>query len=402
MAMNFGFFWIVFDFAVGSKGYKMISKLLSLSIFAGTLLYPCVSPAARDFEHIEERVLPLRHSLPIYFQHRTGNLSIQGWVQDRLKVTLRMRVVADSEVEANRQFKNLELISLDTRNRYEFRVGHSPGTDLVTKMRDQAKSTVQIDLEIKAPYQSDLTLVLGDGKDLKLDQWRGGVTVEGRDNTLHFSRLDLGREFRLNCSACETEIRNSKIQGRISVGSKPVLLSDVEAPSLSIDAGNKEIRVERGIGKWGVHTVSGRLNVAGFEGQLDFQSQEGDAFLSQLKGSVDVLTRDGQVMLDFDEVRGPVHVDTEKGDIHISLVPRFEGAIDLMSLGGEVVVQFPHEEVKRSRLNRYGPESPGRVDGMIGRRQDPLIHAYSKEGGVRLISKVPALTGWCQRNSNSY
>ena len=367
----------------------MSMKRFLLILIAGSSLVREGSAASQGFARTEERVLPLRRSVPLYLQHRTGNISIQGWVQDRLKVTLQMRVLADSEEEAEREFKKLELITLEAQDRYEFRVGHSPGTDLVTKMRDRAKSTVQVDLEIKAPYQSDLTLILGEGRELKLDQWRGGVSLEGKENRLRFSRLELSREFRLNCLACDVDIRNSKIRGRISVGSKPVLLTEVESPSLSIDAGNEEIRVERGSGKLGVHTLAGRLVVNGFEGLLDFQSEEGAAFMNQIKGAADVQTRGGQVMLDFDEVRGPVHVDTEKGDIQIALVPRFEGSIDLASLGGEVVVQFPHEPSKSLRLNRYGPESPGRVDGIIGRRSDPLIHAHSKEGGVRLTRKVP-------------
>jgi hypothetical protein len=345
--------------------------------------------AIQGFEHEEERLIPLRHSLPIYLQHRNGNVSIQGWVQDRIKVTLKMRMLAETDLEAQQEFKKLSLISFEGRERYEFRVGHTPGTDLVTKMRDRTRSPVQVDLEIKAPYQSNLTVVLGEGKEFKLEQWRGGVSVNGKNNRLSFSRLDLSRQMELNCIQCETEIRSSRFKGRISIGSKPLILTDVDSSALSVEGGSEEVRVERGTGKLIVHTTSGRLTVSRFQGKIEFQSEEGGAFLNQISGMADVHTQLGQVMLDFDEVKGPVHVDTGRGDIQVSLYPRFEGAIDLLSLRGEVIVQFPHEPSKSTNLNRYGPESPGRVDGVIGRRTEPLIHAYSKEGGVRLIRKVP-------------
>jgi hypothetical protein len=345
--------------------------------------------AIQGFEHEEERLIPLRHSLPIYLQHRMGNVSIQGWVQDRFKVTLKMRMLAESDSEAQQEFKKLALITFEGRDRYEFRVGHAPGTDLVTKMRDRSRSSVQVDLEIKAPYQSDLTLVLGEGKELKLDQWRGGVSVSGQNNRLLFSRLDLNRGFELNCIQCETEVRASTIKGRISMGSKPLILSDVDSHGLSIEGGTEEVKIERGSGTFLIHTQSGRLTVSKLQGHVDFQSEEGGAFLTQITGTADIHTQAGQVMMDFDEVKGPVHVDTGKGDIQVSLSPRFEGSIDLLSLRGEVIVQFPHEPSKSTNLNRYGPESPGRIDGVIGRRTAPLIHAYSKEGGVRLIRKVP-------------
>ena len=345
--------------------------------------------AIQGYEHEEERLIPLRHSLPIYLQHRTGNVSIQGWVQDRFKVTLKMRMLAETDAEAQLEFKKLDLVTFEGRDRYEFRVGHAPGTDLVTKMRDRARSSVQVDLEIKAPYQSNLTLVLGDGKELKLEQWRGGISVSGQNNRLSFSRLDLNRDFELNCIQCATEVRNSSMKGRISIGSKPLVLSDVDSSGLSVEGGTEEVKVERGSGKLMIHTQSGRLTVSQFKGSVAFESEEGGAFLTQIAGAADVHTQTGQVMLDFDEVKGPVHVDPGRGDIQISLSPRFEGAIDLLSLRGEVIVQFPHEPSKSTNLARYGPESPGRVDGVIGRRTEPLIHAYSKEGGVRLIRKVP-------------
>jgi hypothetical protein len=367
----------------------MRHPLLSLTIFS-TLFFPCAGHAIQSFIRKTEHDLSLRRALPLYVHHRLGDLSVQGWVQDRVRVEMKMKVLAETSELAEIEFQKLGLITFEGRDRFEIRVGHSRGVDLVSKMRDRSRNSVQVDLLIKAPYQSGLSIVLGDGKRLKLDQWRGGVSLTGKGNSLSFSNLNLSGEMTVNCLQCETEIRQSTVKGRVAVGSKTVTLSGVEAGGLHIDGGNEEIRVDQSSGKLSAHTDSGRLSVSRFKGDLQFESEEGGAYLSQYSGGADLHTGNGQVIVDMDEVRGALNVDTEKSDIQIALLPDFQGGLDLKSLRGDVIVQFPFEITGFSNANRYGPASIGQVDGAIGKKRSPLIHAYSKQGGVRIIRKVPS------------
>ena len=364
---------------------------LSLMWFIALLITSSGALAVKSFEDESEKDLTLKKSIPLYLQHKIGNISIQGWVQDRIRVKIKKRVLADSEIQANQAFDKLDLITLETSNRFEIRVGHKQGVDLVSKMKDQLQNSVQVDLEIKAPLQSDFTIVLGDGKTLKVDTWHGGIVILGKNNTLHFSKLSLNQPLSVNCLQCETDIHDSKMGGHLLLGSKTVLLSEVEAdPSLSIDESNEEIRIENSKGVIGINSKSGRLSVAKFQGNLNFQSTEGGADISGFQGNLNIQTQSGQVIVDAEEVKNFINVDTEKSDIQISLPPQFEGALDLMSLRGEVVVQFPYDLKRIPGENAYGPNSPGRIDAQIGSNSSVSLHAYSKQGGVRLIRKVPS------------
>lgn len=382
------FFYESLGFRCKFNGISMRYPLLSLISFC-TLFFPLRVCAIQSFSLQSEQDLALTRALPVYIQHRIGDLSIQGWVQDRIRVEMKMRVLAETRELADQEFRKLGLISFEGKDRFEIRVGHSQGVDLVSKMRDRARNPVQVDLLIKAPYRSDLSVVLGEGRRMKLEQWRGGVTLSGKNDILFFNDLELSGELSVNCLQCETDVRNSTLRGRISAGSKPVTLSGVNAKALNIDGGSEEIRIDQSAGKLTVHTRSGRLTVSRFKGEVQFQSEEGGAYLSQYTGAADVHTGSGQVVIDMDEVRGGLNVDTEKSDIQIGLLPDFQGGIDLKSLRGDVIVQFPYESSNASHLNRYGPASSGQVDGSIGRKTRPLIHAYSKQGGVRIIRKVP-------------
>lgn len=353
-----------------------------------SLLVPTPVHAVQSFEETVNRDLPIKKSLPLYLQHRLGNVSIEGWVQDRIRVTIKKRVLADTEAIAKTEFKKLDLISLETSSTFELRVGHTQGTDLVSKMRDESDSQVQVDIEIKAPYRSDLTVVLGDGRTLKLSEWRGGVKVTGKNNSLQLSKLQLTHPIFVNCLECAIEVKECKLEGHFLIGSKSVVLNNVDAKNgLTIDAGNEEIRVESSRGKLNIHSRSGRLTVTKFDGTLRFQSTEGGAYINQFTGELSVQTQTGQVMVDADANVQSLDLDTDKSDIQIALQPGFSGGLDLMSLRGEIVVQFPYE-VNKSAIETYGPTSPGKVEGTIGSDSKIRVHAYSKQGGVRILRKA--------------
>jgi hypothetical protein len=341
--------------------------------------------AVQSFEETVERDIAIKKTLPLYLQHRLGNVTVEGWVQDRIRVTLKKRVLADSETQAKKEFKKLDLISLETSDHFEIRVGHTQGTDLVSKMHDEERNQVQVDIEIKAPYQSDLTLVLGDGKTLKLEDWRGGVNITGKNNTLTLSKLELNKPLIVNCLECETELKESKTGGHILIGSKSILLSNVDGKSgLSIDEGNEEVRIE---GTVNVNSKAGRLSVTQFDGTLRFQSNDGGAYVNQFSGDLSVQTKTGQIMVDAESGMSSLELDADKSDIQVSLMPNFSGALDLTSLRGEIVVQFPYE-AKKNLVDTYGPASPGKVEGTIGADQKLRVHAYTKQGGVRILRKA--------------
>jgi hypothetical protein len=337
-----------------------------------------------------EQDLPLTRRLPIYLNHPFGNIRVVGSVQDRIRVKRVERVLTGSKEEAEKEFKELGLVTFETRDRLELRVSRSRGKDLVSKMRTRVREKVRVDLELRIPYQSDLTLVIGEHAQVSVDQWRGGLTVLGKNADLQFSRIETGKPLLVHCSRCPISVRDSTVNGRLVSGGRAVTLTAVVSPvELSVDQGAEEVRVRQGRGVLSVHSTSGRLAVEGFNGTLHFHSDEGGVEVSQMTGVADLRTQSGQVMLDFDALKGALHVDTEKSDIQVSLPSSFEGGLDLMSLRGDVIVQFPYEPKKGLSQEIYGPASPGKLDARIGSEKGALIHAYSRQGGVRILRKGP-------------
>lgn len=347
--------------------------------------------AIETFTEQIEQDLPLRRQIPIYLHHQLGNVKIQGWVQDRVRVLIKKSMVAETEEQAKQQFGKLQLVSLETPKNFEIRVGQNRGSDIVTKLREQkAEAMVTVDLEIRAPYQSSLTLVLGERRNLDLSQWRGTLTLNGKDAEVKLNKLTLSKPIHVNCQNCSIEVTESKLAGHLFSAGKPVSLLGVESTgNLIVDTGSGDARLENTRGKIEVHSTSGRLNSGSHSGTLSFQSKEGGMFASSLKGNLEAQTQTGQLLIEADQIDSYAQLDNQKGDVQISLPPKFEGNLDLFSLRGEVVVQFPTQLNPKLASESYGPSSPGRVDGYIGNKNKINIHAYTKEGGVRLLRKVP-------------
>ena len=343
----------------------------------------------QTFSEEIEQDIPLKKQAPLYIQHLLGNVSVQGWVQDRIRVKMVKRIISINEEMAKAEFKKVDLVTLDSASLFELRVGHSRGKDLVSKMKDEKQSQVVVDLEIKAPYQLGLTVVLGPEKNFQLQQWKGSFVLNGKNNSLKLSRLNLSKAMKVNCQNCEVELNDSKVMGHILVGNKPVSLRLVETSSFMIDSSSGEVRMDRTQGLFHIHTASGRLSSLKHQGTLNFQSEDGGLFVSELNGNAEAQTISGQMMIDADSVKDFLHLDTEKSDIQISLVPKFVGSLDLLSLRGESVVQFPYDQNSSLLSESYGPVSLGRVNGTVGNSSRVMIHAYSKQGGVRVLRKVP-------------
>lgn len=365
---------------------------LSLSLFFAINAIASHAFAVQTFHEESEQDLPLRRQNPLYLRHSIGSVRVQGWVQDRVRVTLKKQVLAETKEEAEKAFKKLELVSLETPSSFEIRVGKDRGADIVTKLKESQHEPVTVDLEIRAPYQSDFTIILGEGRDLDLQQWRGGLTVNGKNSSIKLAKLTLAKPLKVNCQSCEVEINDSKLSGHVFSGGKSVAMNGVDSvKDFSIDAGVGEVRLERTTGKIEVHTTTGRMSSGNHQGTLSFQSKEGGLFVTGIKGNLEAQTQTGQLMAEAESVQSYLQLDNQKGDVQISLPPKFEGNLDLLSLRGETVVQFPTQLNPKLASESYGPSSPGRVDGYIGKKNNINIHAYTRDGGVRILRKVPKL-----------
>lgn len=374
------------------RACSIIGAILLLCFLIYTFLHAPVAAAEtvalKPYSVEVERDVPMRKQTPILLVHHIGEVSIQGWVQDRIRVKLKKRVIAENQEQADQLFKQVDLMTLETPKTFEMRMGIARGTDLVTKLRAQKQNSVEVDIEIKAPYQLDLSLILGKNQGFSVQQWKGSLTVNAQESSGRFSKLQLKGPLQISCMGCELELSDSKVDGRLLGSNKPIVVRNVETTGLMIDTTSGEVKLENTKGKIMAHTESGKLNSQDHTGELSFETDSGGFFLTGFKGKAEAQTTSGQMIVEADLVDRLLNLESQKGDIQVSLLHSFEGKLDLSSLKGEVVVQFPVEAIRDRAETNYGPLLPGRVNALVGSRAGTVIHAETKQGGIRVLRRL--------------
>lgn len=370
--------------------FTLLISLILPNLLWAQPLAPVASTGVELFEETTEHDVSLRKTQPLYLAHSLGQLTIHGWAQDRIRVKITKRVFARGADQAKKEFEKFDLSSLETRTTFELRVGHVRGVDLVTKMRDQTQTEIKIDLEIYAPYQLDLSVLLGEKRAFFLDLWKGRFQLTGKNSVLNLQRLNLKESASVNCVDCELLVEDSKLQGHFLLGERRAVFRNSESTEkvfLNTRAG--EVKLEHTQGNFAIHTESGRLSSQFHSGDLNFHAQDGGVYVNDLQGNLEASTKTGQMIIDVNSVSDYLRLETQEADIQVTLMPNFEGILDLLSTKKRATVQFVHEPIKSPFREHYGPDFPGQIESRVGEKTSVTIRAHASKGSVRILRKVP-------------
>jgi hypothetical protein len=343
------------------------------------------------FQETVIRDVPLLKKLPILLVHSGGSVRIEGWVQDRIKVTLKKKVLATHKEEAQLALNQTDLLTIENHRAFEIRIADSRGKDLLSKLRAQKNQKVAVDLEIRAPWSYALTLLLGEKTNFTLQDWKGPLVLEARNAEGLLRRLDLKSPMKISALGCKLDVLESLISGHILASSEAVLIKNSQFQDLLVDVTSGEVQLESAKGSIQIHTATGRVTGNQLQGRLSFQSDSGGLFLNKSYANIEAQSQKGQMVIEVEQDRPQLNLVSQSGEIQVTLKPTFYGILDLMSLKGDVVVQFPHDPIQEKFDLQYGPLLAGRVYSQVGRSAGGLIHSESQTGGIRVLRRQPEI-----------
>ena len=364
--------------------YPLVIRCFSLIL---PILVYTQARAESVFSAEDEIDVHYKKQLPIYLQYELGDVSIQGWDQDLIRVKLKKTTTADTEENANIIFKKFELISLETPQSIELRVGTPQGTDLLTKLRNrQQKKNIKVDLEIRAPSSLALSLVLGAANKLKLSGWRGKLNIAGKKNTLELSKLRANFPLNVNCVDCSMVVNESEFSGSILVSDQKIELKKTKASlqPILIFSQKGVVAMENTSGDFQVRSQSGDVEIKNHLGALEIQSESGKISVSDLDGNLDAQTQTGDIKVSIKKISNQLELKNKSGSIDIILPHEFEGDVNLQSIKGDVITDFTIQKNKKKMEMLYGPELKGRLFGTIGSNNNVSVSASSESGKINL------------------
>ena len=367
--------------------FPLFSRCISLILLS--LVYANAS-ADTMFSVENEIDVHYKKQLPIYLQHDLGDVTITGWNQDLIRVKYKKSVTADTEENAKVIFKKFDLISLETPQAIELRIGTPQGTDILSKLRNrQQKKNIKIDLEIKAPSSLAFSIVLGTMIKLKLLGWRGKINITGKNNSLELSKLRASFPLSLNCVNCSLLVNDSEFSGSIFVSDQKIELKKTRATPqpILIFSQKGEVSMENTQGDFQIRSQSGDMNAKGHQGGLQVQSDSGKVRVEELEGNLDLQTQTGDIKVLVKKVLDQLEIKNRSGQIDITLPHDFEGDVNLQSIKGDVSTDFTIQKNKKKMEMLYGPEIKGRLFGTIGTNSSVNVSVSSESGKINLKQK---------------
>ena len=355
--------------------------LISLISFFG-LISPALST---EFTAEVESDVHYKRQIPIYLQHDLGDISIQGWNQDLIRVKLKKTATAESETAAAEIFKKFELVSLETPSAIELRIGTPLGTDLLTKLRNrQNRKNIRVDLEIKAPIALALTLVAGQERKIRLSQWRGKVDITGKQSPVEMSKVRSNQALNLNCPDCLIGISDSEFSGSIISGNQGVELKKTTSMSkpILIFSQNGNVSLSQTQGEIQVRTQNGNISSAVHQGDLHLQSEQGKIALDDLDGELDAQTASGDIRMNARKIGKSVELKSKSGAFELILPRDYSGEFDLQSIQGEAKTDFNIQVDRKNEKEEYGPDIKGKLAGRVGTGGRSSIIAFTESGSI--------------------
>ncbi len=356
----------------------MLERFMGL----GAALFLSSAPVlAGDFVSVLSRDFKVRNNRPLQVTNLRGDVVIEGWSQDRIRVRARRTVQADSQAEADRRASALDIRFGDLAGEMELSAEYGQGLSIEERLRERGLPKANMELVINAPSGLPLHVWTIDGK-VKLRRWRASVEVRTQTGAIHAESIE-GGTISLLCPKCEINVKDAKSSLRCMGGDGAIQLSGVRGDQVYVESDSGSIHSTNVISEQLYVTKSGAIVGRGLEGSVEFHTGAGAVDLLDVSGFASGKSETGSIRVGayrwkyLDEAL----FESVSGDINLSLPAQIHAEVDLWSVRGSVKSDFKVQRLERP--GAYGPDPLNRISGRVGIGGE-VLKVFSESGNVVL------------------
>ena len=351
---------------------------------------PVPSPSSsektiREFTDEVTRDYNLRSSGQIQLTNLRGNITVQGWTQDIVRVRARRRVFADSDEAAKSAFSAMDFRFQDSNGNIECAAQYGRGLEIYQRVEERDRPEEfqsKMDLIIFAPSRSNLKIWTATGN-ATLHGWNSSAELRTVSGDISADTIK-GAKITSLCQNCSAKFKAIKGSIRAITDGGNLTVQDVDGPEIFLESAGGDISVQNVQGEQLYVTKSGKLSAKDLSGRVEFQTQQGNVDISGLRGFASGRSDSGAIHLRADEweFHDKAIIESGTGDITLSLPKTFAAEIDLKSDRGKIECGFPI-----LRAAQQAPE-PDHWTGRIGEQTTDLLKVYSKTGNIQVLRLV--------------
>jgi hypothetical protein len=233
-----------------------------------------VGPTTFPLEEHFQREYDLRSSGELEISNARGDVQIEGWAQDKLRVKAIRRASGKNADEAKALLSATDIRFQNIDKGFELAAEYGRGLKIEQRLEERQNPRTSMDLSVMGPARFPLRVWATNGK-VGIHGWTGPVEVRTAKGPV---RIESSRgAVSVLCEDCAVTVHAVQASVRCMGGAGPIELSDVRGPQIYVE------------------TDSGAVNVEGVEGEQLFVSKTGQIRGKNLSGRIEFHTREGNV-----------------------------------------------------------------------------------------------------------
>jgi hypothetical protein len=354
-------------------------------LLLGVLASWGVQCRAAEFSDEVERDFALRDRGRLMISNLRGDVILQGWAQDKIRVKARRHVEAESKEEATRLLAALDFRHRVADGEIELSAEYGKGLEIQQRLRERKKPRTRMDMIVLAPANLRVRVWAQDGE-VSVTGWNRDVEIRTAKGPIRINDVN-AENVSILCPGCSVAANDLKASLRCIGGTGDATIARVQGAQIYVETTTGSQRLQRIEGEQLYLSRSGSISGKDLRGRIEFHTQRGDVEIVDSQGFASGNTDSGNITLRMREwnFADKALIESVRGNIAVALPSTLDAEVDLASLYGQAESAFNlrplHEKPE------FGPPPGNHLSGQIGEGGDQL-KLFSRQGNVHLLRSL--------------
>lgn len=296
---------------------------------------------ATPFNDTIERDFPLRSLGELRITNARGDITIDGWSQDRVRLKASRKVNASSQEEANRVFSYTDVKYKNVEKDIEISAEYGRGLKIEERLKERSLPQVGMDFHVLAPSSLPLRVWAVSGKVI-IKGWNANLEVRSTQGAVEIESIRKGTVAVL-CPSCTVRVKSVHSSVRCMGGTGDVDVSDVTGSQIYVESDSGKVNVTRIDGEQLYVTKAGAIDGKQLNGKIEFHTRQGNVTIADSTGFISGRTESGAVSAQMKEWSfvDKALIESTSGSVSLAVPSTFSAEVDLRSGTGRVFSAFP-------------------------------------------------------------
>jgi DUF4097 and DUF4098 domain-containing protein YvlB len=331
-----------------------------------------------------EKDFSLRAIGQLKITHVKGDISIQSWALDKIRVKVKKSVSSTHAAKAAKLFDTVDYSFETEGDNVEISSRYHKDSTLEERFQEQRNPSIKMDIQVTAPSNLKLQIWAADGN-ITIKGWNADANIRAKAAKIRVEDFKAD-SLSVICSSCEAQLRSTRASLKCAGEGASWNLHRVDGKSIYLETETGQIDLSNIKGDQLYVIKKGSLYGQYLRGKIEFHSESAPVHFREVMGFLSGNSGNGNLIADFQEwvFLEKALIESISGNISLHLPPQFSGDVDIWALKGNVRLDFPLIQPRSQKQVTLGQNQH-----LIGRIQQggELLKVFSKAGNIEVLRR---------------